>query len=139
MLSKLKKMFIVISVVFLVTWAILKYTLHMRHMESYLKNVKGRKDFIPFLIGAFANAGKTPTELFRNFIQSIEQNGTPVKQYIGPSVLITLDKPEDVKAVLTSSHCLDKPYYYGFYPCPRGIFTERCKETYRNVVLMFSC
>ncbi|XP_055297855.1 cytochrome P450 4C1-like [Sitodiplosis mosellana] len=118
-------MLTVTILVFLITWAILKYILHIRHTESYVKHIKGQKSFIPFIGNAFACIGKSPTQIFRGIIQSIEKNDTPFKEYIGPGLTITLDKPDDIKAVLMSPHCLDKPYYYGFYPCPRGIFTEQ--------------
>lgn len=109
-------------------WIILKYILHMQHTESYVKHLKFTPLFIPFIGNLFVTMGKSPVELFRVIIQLIKQNDTPNKLYIGPGLVIILDKPEDVKAVLTSPNCLDKPYYYNFYPCPRGIFTEQCTK-----------
>lgn len=54
-------------------------------------------------------------------------NGTPLKGYIGPVLCLSLDRPDDIKTVLMSSNCLDKPYLYQFYPRPCGILNARCK------------
>lgn len=124
-----KKIMITVTVlVFCTIWIILKYILHMRHTESYVKHLKFTRLFIPFIGNSFVTMGKSSAELFRVIIQLIKQNDTPNKLYIGPDLVIILDKPDDIKAILTSSNCLDKPYYYSFYPCPRGIFTEQCTK-----------
>lgn len=54
-------------------------------------------------------------------------NGTPLKGYIGPVLCLSLDRPDDIKTVLMSANCLDKPYLYQFYPRPCGILNARCK------------
>lgn len=56
------------------------------------------------------------------------ENETPLKSYVGSQLIITLDKPEDVKAILMSPNCLDKPWLYDLFPLPQSILIERCKQ-----------
>lgn len=115
-------MITVIILVFLTTLIVLKYILHIRRIESYVKHIKALRKR-PVLIG------KTTTEIFRETIQTIKQNDTPYKNYIGPILLITLDKPDDIKAVLMSQNCLDKPYLYTFFPFSSAVVAEQCTKS----------
>lgn len=119
-------MFVMFILVILVTWALIKYILVMYHNESYVKDLKCKQPFIPFFGNVISIIGMSSTEIFNEFIRFATQNETPLKMYIGPKLIIILDKPKDLKAVLNSTHCFDKPYVYGFYPCPQGISTEQC-------------
>lgn len=120
-------MFVVAILVFLVTWAFVKYIIEMYRNESYVKKLQCKQPFIPFFGNVLSITGMTPTEIFNEFVRFATQNETPLKMYFGPKLIVILDKPEDLKAVLLSQHCFDKPYVYGFYPCPHGISTEQCK------------
>ncbi|XP_055321750.1 cytochrome P450 4c3-like [Sitodiplosis mosellana] len=120
------KMFAVVALVILVTWALVKYVWKMYRNESYVRNLKCKQPFIPFFGNVLSIMGLTSTEIFNKFVQFATQNETPLKMYFGSKLIVILDKPEDLKAILLSQNCLDKPYVYGFYPCPRGIATEQC-------------
>lgn len=121
-------MFVVILLVTLVICALVKYILEMYHNESYVQKLKCKQTFIPIFGNALSLLGMTATEIFSDLVKFTTHNETPLKMYIGHRLKIILDKPEDLKAVLTSPHCFDKPYIYGFYPSPRGIITEQCKK-----------
>ncbi|XP_055325509.1 uncharacterized protein LOC129579448 [Sitodiplosis mosellana] len=108
--------------VMLVMWLIVKYILRMLHTESYVKHLKFGGTFIPFLGNVLSLVGKSKTEIYKEFVRSIKETGTPCKRYIGSNLCIFIDKPEDVKAVLTQ--CLDKPFVYGFMPCKLGLIFE---------------
>lgn len=106
----------------------LKYYLWKRHMESYVQHLPTiRSSSFPLIGNACKFLGKSTSDLFRGIIKFIQTNETPTKIWIGPVLTITLDKPEDVKAVLMSPNCLDKPYMYRFLPSDVGILTAKCK------------
>lgn len=141
---------IVLTLIFiLIVVIVVKYILHMRHMESYVKHLNIRRPVYPLLGNAHFTFRKTTTEVFKEIMEFTKENDTPYKSYIGPALLIvikidqinyglnvkkfnfyqqTLDKPEDLKTVLTSPLCLSKPFVYQFYPSPAGILTVRCKR-----------
>lgn len=105
---------------------LLKYWLHKRHMETYVKDLPTMHPVLPFIGNAHFFIGKSTAELFKGIIQFVRDNETPAKAWIGPSLNITLDKPEDIRTVLMSSSCLDKPYMYRFLPSTVGILTTEC-------------
>lgn len=112
--------------VVLVLWLLVSYILQMLHAESYVKNLSFCGIFIPFLGNILDLVGKSKTGIFNEFVRSVREIGTPFKRYIGPKLCIFIDKPEDVKSVLTQ--CLDKPFVYGFMPCKLGLIFEACKQ-----------
>lgn len=114
-------------IVFLVVTGLVKYFLHMRHFESYVKHVKMGNRAFPFVGNAWSLIGKSTASLFKEITEVTKMNGTPLKGYMGPALVMSLDRPEDIKAVLMSPNCLDKPYLYQFYPRPCGILNARCK------------
>lgn len=97
-------------------------------MESYLKHVKTTKMLIPyignmdFIHENFSNAMTQASDILLKV-------GSPMKFNLGPLFFVVLNEPEDVKTILTSSNCLDKPFSYGFFPSPRSILTETCKTS----------
>lgn len=121
-------MIAVMLIVFLVVTGLVKYFLHMRHFESYVKHVKMGNRSFPFVGNAWSLIGKSTASLFKEITEVTKLNGTPLKGYMGPALVMSLDRPEDIKAVLMSPNCLDKPYLYQFYPRPCGILNARCKE-----------
>lgn len=122
------KIIAMIVVLIVISCIFAKYISHMCHLESYVKHLKCKRPFVPFFGNALSAFGKSSTELMLELIQFTAHNKTPVKAYFGPLLFVTLDNPEDVKTVLMSSHCLDRPYFFKFSPTPHGIFSERCKQ-----------
>lgn len=118
--------FLTLVVVLIVT-GLVKYFLHIRRMESYTKHLPTMHPVYPFVGSAHFFIGKSTTELFNGIVQFVKDVETPSKAYIGPVLNITLDKPEDIRTVLMSSNCLDKPYMYRFLPSTVGILTTECK------------
>lgn len=106
---------------------LVKYILYMRHLESYVKHLHIRGPVYPFIGNAHFMFRKSTTEVFEAIMEYTKITETPYKSFIGPFLLLTLDKPEDLKAILTSEFCLSKPFVYQFYPSPAGILTVRCK------------
>lgn len=112
-------------VVILVVTGIVKYFLHMRRMESYVKHLKVTAPVYPFIGNAFQLIGKTASEAFCEIMEFIKLNDTPFKMYLGPILVVVSDKPEDCKAVLMSQ--LDKPYVYTFLNDNDTLVTAACK------------
>lgn len=125
-------MIVVTLVIILIITILVKYFLHIRYLESYVKHLNIRRPVFPFIGNGHILFRKSTTEVFKEIMEFTRKNETPYKSYIGPALLITLDKPEDLKTILTSPHCLSKPYVYQFYPSPAGILTVRCKISSRK-------
>lgn len=115
-------------VVVLMVVGLIKYFLHMRHVESYVKHLPTMDPIYPFIGSAHHFIGKSTAELFDGIVKFVNDVETPSKAYIGPVLNITLDKPEDIRTILMSAACLDKPYMYRFLPSTVGILTAECNE-----------
>lgn len=116
--------------VLLLIVGLIKYFMHMRHMESYVKHLPTMDPIYPFIGSAHHFIGVTTAELFDGIVNFVNGVDTPAKAYIGPVLNITLDKPEDIRTILMSASCLDKPYMYRFLPSTVGILTTECKRLY---------
>lgn len=113
--------------VFFVVLGLIKYISHVQNIESHMKDLKTLPR-IPFIGNIAFFMGKSLQEVYEEFIQIILKSGTPFKAQIGPAFFILLDEPEDVKTVLMSPHCLDKPYIYDFIHSPFSLLGQRCKK-----------
>lgn len=121
----------VFSIVFLlVAYGVVKYLRYINHMESYFKHLKitRRKGTSSFIGNMNVFKAINGSEFTNNVFKYVLKRETPLKGNIGPAYFVALDKPEDVKTVLMSSQCFDKPYEYSFLPLPLGIVTQRCKK-----------
>lgn len=49
---------------------------------------------------------------------------TPSIFWLGPTMTFVINKPEDMKSVLMSPNCLQKPYMYDFVGSTKGIFNS---------------
>lgn len=122
-------MVLIAILVFLTVAFVMKYCLHMRKMESYVKNIPSASSgsFLPFLGNALEMfVVKSTADLHKKTIAFFDRVDTPSKLYLGPYLQINLDKPEDVKTVLTSPACHNKPYFYQLLPNTKGLFTIKC-------------
>lgn len=113
--------------VLLMVTGIVKYFLHMRHMESYVKHLKIKQPVYPFFGNSLLLYGKTATQIFNEIIDYMRMYDSPIKSYLGPFLVVSTDRPEDFKTVLMSPHCLDKPYIYQFFSSEAGLMSITCK------------
>lgn len=120
-------MVLISLIVTLVIAALIKYVLHMYNMEKYVRNLPVLSRVYPFFGNSLSLIAKSPPDLFKEFTGTVRELGTPIKAYIGPFLIVTIDKPEDFKTVLMSRHCLGKPYLYKFYPSDVGIASATCE------------
>lgn len=105
---------------------LIKYILHVQHIESYVKNVKSISSGLPLIGNLRFFTGKSVQNVVEDSVKIILRNGTPLKVQIGPAIHIITDRPEDMETILTSTHCLDKPYIYDFFHAPIGLINHRC-------------
>lgn len=119
-----------------IMWGAVKYVRYINHMESYFKHLKVKQKGKSRSF--FGNMNifnvKSGSEFTRDVFKYISKRETPLKGNIGPAYFVAIDKPEDVKTILMSPKCYDKPYEYSFLPLPLGIVTQRCKHISRRVL-----
>lgn len=119
---------LVLCIIFMVS-SFIKYILHVQHMESYVKNLKSISPTLPLIGNISLFMGKSMQNIYEEVVEVILRNPTPIKAQLGPAFFIIVDNPEDMKTVLTSSQCFDKPYPYDFFHLTSGILTQRCNKT----------
>lgn len=115
----------------------IKYIFHVQHMESYVKNMKSVSPRLPFVGNITLFMGKSMQAIYEEVVEVILHNKTPIKAQLGPAYFIIVDNPEDMKTILTSSQCFDKPYPYDFFHLTDGILTQRCKSLFFLLILVF--
>lgn len=122
------KMIVVILLVFLLVFSLVKYVLHVQRIEKYVKNFATMEPLVPFIGNVKLFMGKSLQQLYEELLVMLLRQGTPFRAQIGPSFFIVVDRPEDMKAILMSPHCLDKPYIYDHFRRPLSIITQKCNE-----------
>lgn len=53
------------------------------------------------------------------------ESETPFATWLGPSLVIGFDDPEDIQKILNADECLDKPYFYGHLRNETGLLTSK--------------
>lgn len=123
-------MALLIILMALIAIVVVKYCLHMRKMENYVGNIPFApvSMFLPFLGNVLTILQvKSTTDVHNKAVEIFEKVDTPSKLYVGPYLQINLDKPDDIKAVLTSSACLNRPNFFRFLPdILQGLITIEC-------------
>lgn len=130
-------MIVLILLAILVITGIVMYILRMRHWEGYVKHLKYRTPHYPFVGNSLTLFGLTPTQLFKELVEYIKLNDTPHKLYLGPFLVITVDRPDDFKSILMSQYCLDKPYVYAFYPSKVSLMSATCKFLLKKAIFFY--
>ncbi|KAL1394468.1 hypothetical protein pipiens_011932 [Culex pipiens pipiens] len=84
--------------------------------------IPGPPGFPPLIGGIYQFYGKTDVELATALLDISQRYTSPVKFWLGPLLMVVVDRPEDLKIVLNSQHCLDKVDPYRFFRVDRGLF-----------------
>lgn len=105
----------------------IKYVLHVLYMESYVKNMKSISPRMPLIGNTSLFMGKSLQIIYEEAMHVILRNETPIFAQIGPKYFFMVDNPDDIKTILTSSQCYDKPYIYDFFRLESGLISIRCK------------
>lgn len=130
-------MVFVLLCVFCLVLVLIKYILHVRHVESYVKNLKSISSRLPLIGNIKFFMGKSVQNIIEDSVQVILQDDTPMKAQIGPVIYVIVDRPDDMQAILTSTHCLDKPYIYDFFYASTGLINNRCKKNIEFIQIHF--
>lgn len=125
--SKPFEMLVVVLFGVLLLCGLVRFVLWKRRMNNYVSHLPTSDSRWPLLGSAGEMIGKDSVEIFAYGDRLIRQLGTPLKAWIGPMLNVTLDRPDDIKTILMSADCLDKPYMYRFMPSDIGILTVKCK------------
>lgn len=105
-------------IVTLILWIVLRY----RRINDFVKDVP----FISVDTFTFFNIGKSDmNEKVTQISNSYERLG---KGWIGPILTIFMDHPDDLRVILNSEDCLDKPYIYRFLQAGNGLLTANGKD-----------
>lgn len=126
---KIKMVFALLCVFCLVV-ILIKYISRVRYVESYVKNVKSISTQWPLIGNVPFFLRKSVQNIVEDGVQVILQHGTPMKAQIGPVTYVVVDRPEDMQTILTSTHCLDKPYSYDFFYASTGLIDKQCKPSF---------
>lgn len=120
-------MVVAVLYLLLLVFGIIKYIRHVRRIDKYLKDIETLPR-IPLIGNVTCFMGKSLQVLYEELYHIILRSGTPFKMQIGPSFYVILDQPEDVKTVVMSQNCLDRPYVYDFLRSPLSTLAQRCKR-----------
>lgn len=106
------------SIITLILWMVLRY----RRINSLVKDV-------PFIsidvLNLFKIGNRDIYEVATQISNSYERLG---KGWLGPTLTIYMDHPDDLRTILNSKDCLDKPYIYRFLPAGNGLLTANGKN-----------
>lgn len=107
-----------VAVVLLITvlaWIFVRYK-RISDLVKNIPNVSSKK------IHLFKIKSSNTFDLYNEISNSYERIG---KIWCGPMLVILIDHPDDIKVVLNSKYCLDKPEVYRFTGLGDGLITAR--------------
>lgn len=120
-------MLVLLLLLIAIAVAIVKYNVFKNKMERSVRHIPLVRRPLPFIGNALVFWHDTTTDLFNAMTSIFERVDTPSKAYLGPFLVVHLDKPDDIKTVLMSSDCHNKPYFYQLLSNTQGLFTMKCK------------
>ncbi|XP_055308673.1 cytochrome P450 4c3-like [Sitodiplosis mosellana] len=126
-------MVVLILTTFLIVVALVRHLMYLYRMESYVKHLKSTHPLLPIVGTAYGMIGKSATDAYKEILRFAKSNDTPVKTYIGSTLALTVDKPEDIKIILSSPICFDKPFVFDFLPYRAGIFTTTLSAVWKPI------
>ncbi len=92
------------------------------------RRINGIVGDIPYVSLEHSNIQKIKNgdvyEIATQISNSYERLG---KAWIGSKLFVFIDHPDDLRTILNSKDCLDKPYAYGFIKAGDGLLTSDCK------------
>ncbi|XP_055316405.1 probable cytochrome P450 313a4 [Sitodiplosis mosellana] len=82
---------------------------------------------VPIIGAAVRFFGKSNDEIIKIVFDTFDElKTTPFQLWLGPILVIGISQPEDIQTILTSSECLNKPYFYDHFKCKTSIIaTDR--------------
>lgn len=112
--------------------------LYKWHVNRKLKNFVSPIDY-PVIGAIGAIIGKSHFDIFEIITKLFENQPDSVtcgKAWLGPKLLVTFSDPEDLKVLLNSDVCLDRPYLYHFLKSSNSVLSldrEQWKHDRRHL------
>lgn len=92
-------------------------------MKKMVESINGPKE-LP-LYGMALKSILGTENIFEYVMKLSDRFESPVKFWYGPTdLVVVVDRPEDIKAVLTSENALDKAPFYKFFNMGNGLFVS---------------
>lgn len=123
-------LYFVVGAIAIVTLAVELYKWRInRKLEKFISPC----DFplLGFLAYGIFKTSQGATDMLNRVFLDQPDSVTAGKGWIGTQLLVTVTDPEDVKCVLMSDDCLDKPYPYTFFDSNDSLLSSK-KELWRH-------
>lgn len=122
-------LFLLLGIVIVIFCAVLEYR-KWRIVRTKIGNYANLHGY-PIVGVGLRFVGMNNEEVMRSVHQMFfESSYTPFRAWFGPSLIVGIDDPEDMRVVLNSDQCLDKPYFYSFMRNETGLLTST-KEVWK--------
>uniref|UniRef100_A0A182P4I7 Uncharacterized protein n=1 Tax=Anopheles epiroticus TaxID=199890 RepID=A0A182P4I7_9DIPT len=103
----------------------LVYYLNFRRSRKRLyalaERIPGPFDY-PLIGSIWLTIGKSPLEMVTHLMELMHHLPSPMRAWLGPFLLIVIDRPEMVQDILSSPDCVQKPFMYDFFRLSKGLF-----------------
>lgn len=119
--TKMLSILVIFTIITGITHLLLSLWRNRRFLLA-ASRIPGPPGFPPLLGGIYQFYGKTDVELATALLDISQRYTSPVKFWLGPLLMVVVDRPEDLKIVLNSQHCLDKVDPYRFFRVDLGLF-----------------
>ncbi|XP_053671746.1 cytochrome P450 4C1-like [Anopheles nili] len=113
-----------IVLVFVGVFALVYYISFRRsrkRLYELAERMPGPFDY-PLIGSILLTIGKDPLELVSHLMQLMHHLPSPMRAWLGPFLLIVIDRPEMVQDILSSQDCVQKPFMYDFFRLGKGLF-----------------
>ncbi|XP_052890963.1 probable cytochrome P450 313a4 [Anopheles moucheti] len=113
-----------IVLVFIGVFAIVYYINFRRsrkRLYELAERIPGPFDY-PLIGSTLLTIGKDPLELVAHLMELMHHLPSPMRAWLGPYLLVVIDRPDMVQDILSSPDCVQKPFMYDFFRLSKGLF-----------------
>uniref|UniRef100_A0A182VYH6 Uncharacterized protein n=1 Tax=Anopheles minimus TaxID=112268 RepID=A0A182VYH6_9DIPT len=113
-----------IVLVFIGVFAIVYYINFRRsrkRLYELAERIPGPFDY-PVIGSILLTIGKDPLQLVAHLMELMHHLPSPMRAWLGPFLLVVIDRPDMVQDILNSPDCVQKPFMYDFFRLSKGLF-----------------
>ncbi|EAT35033.2 AAEL012770-PA [Aedes aegypti] len=99
------------------------YRWSRRKTNAALANMNGPPKY-PLIGHLYLLKYTSQEKIFETFVELGSTYSSPMGIELGPITLVVVYQPEHLQAVLSSPHCISRPFWYDFFRVSRGIFSS---------------